>query len=471
MTMQTNITLNIGNISLIKKLDAEYNCFNLIFSDVYKKAKNFIPGIKLLISNRLDECIAISRLKDLYSEEAFFQLDFLSIPSERDLYRDIERIGLKFPFFHQRFQELLLNEKLNAQTQNLDFTSSYFEGSGGSLGEYGYSRDGQPNKKQLTIGVSTGINGIPSAITIQKGNVQDKKHFQVLVKAAGVVLEEKSLLVFDCGGNTKNNKLLVRNKNFHYLTLKPKKISPYKSAIEVFNRSEKKEITINGMTYQSVKNKKENEIEYIYFSEKHKNEQLTNKDRKFQKEIKKNKSVLKKTEDGKEIDQYLTEKGYVTTIGTLQETLQTLDNPFVKGIEGFFILESSLDVEPEKILALYKDKDKAEKFFRSMKEGAELRPMRHWSDNAILGYIFIVFLTNFLINLTLLKTKDIEVKNTKLLKKYLKKLTLVVIYEENGQKRLVLANVSEQLSKILGDFIEKCIQKPPNLVEVQQKIP
>jgi len=34
--------------------------------------------------------------------------------------------------------------------------------------------------------------------------------------------------------------------------------------------------------------------------------------------------------------------------------------PKINGLEGFFILESSLDIEPERALALYKDKDKAE---------------------------------------------------------------------------------------------------------------
>lgn len=49
------------------------------------------------------------------------------------------------------------------------------------------------------------------------------------------------------------------------------------------------------------------------------------------------------------------------------------------GVEGFFILESYMDDEPVKILKLYKERDKAEKFIRALKEGKELRPVRHWS--------------------------------------------------------------------------------------------
>ncbi len=50
------------------------------------------------------------------------------------------------------------------------------EGSKAELAEFGYSRDKIPDKLQINFGIATGINGIPTALTIQKGNVHDKKH-------------------------------------------------------------------------------------------------------------------------------------------------------------------------------------------------------------------------------------------------------------------------------------------------------
>jgi hypothetical protein len=61
----------------------------------------------------------------------------------------------------------------------------------------------------------------------------------------------------------------------------------------------------------------------------------------------------------------------------LQKTLGQIKNPFITSLEGYFILESSVDEKPEKILRLYKDKDKTEKLIRNIKEGTELRPMRN----------------------------------------------------------------------------------------------
>ena len=453
--MKQNVTVSIGSLALIDKINDEYNFFARIFSGLNGKAKNLVQSTKLFIYNRLNECFATNNLLTGYSGELFELLKFKDKPGERTLYRDLSRIGKSHVFLLEKYQQFLQEENLVTDTQFMDFSSSYFEGKAQALGEFGYSRDGQPGKKQLTFGISTGINEIPSALTIQKGNVQDKTHFRFMLKTCEAVLEKNSLLIFDCGGNTKDNKKGIRIKEFHYLTLKPKKVSVYKKFIEQYKKGKKEEVKINDVTYSCVKIKDDEEINYIFFCEKLKQEQLALKERKFKRELKRNKGVLKKTKTGKQIDEYLTEEGVVTTTGHLQKTLASIENPRINGLEGYFILESSLDMESERALALYKDKDKAEKLFRNIKEGTELRPMRHWSTDAIIGYILVIFLTNFLTNLTLLKTKNPLVKNTKLLKKYLRKLTLVIIYPPNGFKFKFLANINPEITSILGDYIQK----------------
>ncbi|MEM3455344.1 MAG: hypothetical protein QXT72_02150 [Candidatus Micrarchaeia archaeon] len=54
-----------------------------------------------------------------------------------------------------------------------------------------------------------------------------------------------------------------------------------------------------------------------------------------------------------------------------------MENPCISSIEDFFIFETSIDSDPESILRLYKDSDKAEKFIRSLKKCLEIRPIRH----------------------------------------------------------------------------------------------
>ena len=125
------------------------------------------------------------------------------------------------------------------------------------------------------------------------------------------------------------------------------------------------------------------------------------------------------------------------------------------GLEGFFVLESSVDDEPEKILTAYKNRDRAEKFIRDLKEGAEMRPIRHWSKQAVIGYVLIVFLTKVLVSLTQFFCEKPAVKNLKVLKKYLMNLTLTIVYPSFGYGIRIISNFSPELHPILGDFVRK----------------
>ena len=461
--MKTNVAVSIGALALIEKVNCEHQLFSRLFKGIGGKAKNLISSTKLFIYNRLGECFATNTLLSGYSTELFEQLGFKKVPGERSLYRDLERLGKNHVFIIDNYQELIRKDSLVTDKQFLDTSSSYFEGKADAFGAYGYSRDHEPGKKQLTFGISTGINSIPTALTIQKGNVQDKTHFRFMVNACKAVLDKNSLLIFDNGCNTKANKSLIRESSFHYLTLKAKNVKVYKKFIELYRQGERHEVIINNNNYDCVKVSINEEVNYIFFSEKFKQEQLALKKRKYAKELKKNGTILNKTKSGEPIGEYFTEEGVVTTKGSLQKTLESIENPRINGLEGFFILECSLDLTPIQTLALYKDKDKAEKFFRSIKEGTELRPMRHWSKNAIIGYILVIFLTNFIVNLTLLRSPNAVVKNTKLLKKYLSKLTLVIIYPPSGFRFTFLANICPEITGLLGDFIERYRDKSLNL--------
>lgn len=461
--MKQNVTFSIGNIAIIDKVNEKYQLFNKLFDNLGTKAKNIKNSAKLFCYNRLGDCVAINQLNEIYPEELFRQLSFKEVPAERSFYRDLNRIGQRVPFFLERYQEIIKSNGLASEKQFMDFSSSYFEGNKSKLGELGYSRDHEPGKEQLTFGISTGINNIPTGLTIQKGNVQDKKHFKFMLNTVKRLLKEGSLLIFDCGGNTEKNKEKIKKLKFNYLTLKPKKKNTYRKYIDIFNKSKKESIVINEIEYKCVKIKEENEIQYIFHSAELFKDQKKKRNHKFERELKKNEPKLIKVKKGKIIGSYISKEGYILAKGSIQKLLSEIKNPFITGLEGYFILESSVDAEPEKILRLYKDKDKAEKLIRNIKEGTELRPLRHWTTNALIGYLFIVFLTNCIINLTHFLANLPAVKNLKLLKKFLNNLTLTVVYPSNRFKFSVLSNISEEITAILGDFIHKYEDKSLDL--------
>ncbi len=183
----------------------------------------------------------------------------------------------------------------------------------------------------------------------------------------------------------------------------------------------------------------------------------------YQRALEKNDKELKKVKKGKKLGSFITREGYIILHGSLQKTLCPIYNPFINGLEGFFALESSVDDDPGKILPLHKERDKAEKFIRGLKDGLELRPIRHWSTLAVKGYLLLTFLTNFLVNLTLYLAKKPVVRDVWLLRKFLNNLTLTVVYPQNAFKFTVLSNVSNEVITILGDFIGKYEDKSLNL--------
>jgi transposase len=119
------------------------------------------------------------------------------------------------------------------------------------------------------------------------------------------------------------------------------------------------------------------------------------------------------------------------------------------------VLESSVRAPPSEILRLYKDRDQAEKLIRDLKEGMDLRPLRHWTKKGVMGYVLVVFLANFVLRLTVHRAENAVVKNGKLLKNYLQSLTVAVVYPDQGFRFRVLANVGTEIRSIFGPFIDR----------------
>ncbi len=217
-----SVSFGIGNVMVIDKVNDVFNFFSELFDGLNTKA-HLKQTAKLLIYNRLGKCTSVNRINSIYPKELFDFIGFKEAPHKKAIYRDLQRIGDKSEIILNRYQILLKRENLVANKQFIDFSSSYFEGIKSVLSALGYSRDNQPGKKQITFGISTGINNIPTALTIQKGNVQDKPHMRSMIKTVEKVFPEGTLCIFDTGGNTKENKSMIRKRNLHYLTLRPKK--------------------------------------------------------------------------------------------------------------------------------------------------------------------------------------------------------------------------------------------------------
>lgn len=144
----------------------------------------------------------------------------------------------------------------------------------------------------------------------------------------------------------------------------------------------------------------------------------------------------------------------------MQKNIYEIKNPYITGLEGFFVLESSVDEEPYKILKLYKSKDIIEKLIRNIKEGIELRPINHITKEAVIGYLIVVFIANCIIQLSHFLSKSNVDKNLKLLKKSLNCLTVTFVYDKSVFRFSVLSNISQEIRGILGNSLKEFREKP-----------
>ena len=76
-------------------------------------------------------------------------------------------------------------------------------------------------------------------------------------------------------------------------------------------------IKINGVEYRCLKVSEDSEIQYIFFSEKLRKEQLEKRGKKFKRELEKNDSKLWKMKRGKELATYISREGYILAKGSL----------------------------------------------------------------------------------------------------------------------------------------------------------
>ena len=103
--MKQNVTFPIGAVALIDKADAQTGFFRAVFGGLGGRARDFIPCIKLLMANKLEESVAIHRLIDFTPKEKFDALGFSKLISDRTLNRTLERIGKNRQFVIDRYQQ------------------------------------------------------------------------------------------------------------------------------------------------------------------------------------------------------------------------------------------------------------------------------------------------------------------------------------------------------------------------------
>jgi transposase len=139
---------------------------------------------------------------------------------EDELYEALDWVATEQPLIEQRLYREYVRRAGQPPTLVLyDVTSSYLEGQGNELGEYGYNRDGKKGKKQIVIGLLTGPDGEPLSVEVFRGNTTDpqtvKAQIDKWVERFGV---QEAVLVGDRGMIKAKGKQALENADFRYIS-------------------------------------------------------------------------------------------------------------------------------------------------------------------------------------------------------------------------------------------------------------
>jgi transposase len=335
----------------------------------------------------------------------------------------------------------------------IDWTSIHFEAQPTDLIQYGYSRDHRPDRPQVTIGVAQDQRSqLPVGLSIQPGNMNDQTHFKHTYHQIKSGLRTGSVLVFDAGPAGSPNLDLLVSDNMQYLTRMKLNTSDVERHLSTFNKKEWTRVN-SGNKDEEIYGKKlvfPSRIKYLYFSQTRYDSIMTNRRKQLEKDYDEAVTLRKTIETGKKprkkyrnSNQFInTSISYMFPLKGIsrKEAINRALQESITGKEGFFALLSNKFFSVHEALIFYREKDRLEKLFHSMKNEIRLRPTRCWTQEAIYGSILIVFLAQLVINMLRYKHVSLRRVSTKFIMQSLKNFALTIISGGNGRKKRVFSN-------------------------------
>jgi transposase len=273
-------------------------------------------------------------------------------------------------------------------------------GPGEELGQYGFSKDHRPDRKQIVVGVVLDNQGRPICCELWPGNVADvktlipvvdrlKKRFHIgsicIVADRGMISREtiaqlqakEGKVRFILGARLRSVKeireeVLSRGGRYHEVH-PPRQKSKDPSPLKV------KEVSVGDHRYIVCHNEEQ------AAKDRHDREAILAK---LEEQLKHGAKSL------------VGNKGYRKYLRQAKRGAFLIDQQKVKSesrFDGKWVLRTDTDLPPAEVALKYKDLLLVESIFRSMKSILETRPIFHKCDDTIRGHVFCSFLALLLI--------------------------------------------------------------------------
>jgi transposase len=454
ITPNKNKTLPIGTIQTVKTIFEELHLLPVL--DNLKHCGHSLSSlITGLVSYKLTEDLSVVHSHSWMNNNQTLLQELQLTPFGKDaLYRGLEKIGEhRHTILHHILRTLKNKYNVGLDMVFMDWTSTHFEAQPNHLIQYGYSRDHRPDRPQITIGLAQDQRSqLPVGLTIQPGNMNDQTHFKHTYDQIKPGLRKGSCLVFDAGATGNPNLDLLVSDNMRYLSRMKLNNSDVKMHLNTFNKKEWAHV-VTGNKEEEVYGKKlvfPSRIKYLDLSQTLYDTIMMNRLKQLEQDYDDALSLRKVIETGrKPRKKYRNSNHFLRTYVSYMFPLkgmsrkEAIDHALqqsITGKEGFFALVSNKDFSVHEALRFYREKDRLEKMFHSMKNEINLRPTRVWKQEEIYGSILIVFLAQLVISMLRYKHVALRRVSTKFIMQSLKNFALTIIQNDNGRSNRVFSN-------------------------------
>ena len=370
--------------------------------------------VKLLVVNRIcDPCSKLALLEWL--DTVHFPGFEAKRPAYQHLLRAMDRlIAVKEktePIVARMFRD---KGKLEGELVFYDITSTWFDGDRSLVEEdirqYGYSRDGRFDRRQITIGVVMGRDGIPLCHHVFPGNTVDKATVTEVVADLKERFKLRSVIfVGDRGMLSEDNVDALLQEEFGYIVAHPlRRGALAREGIRLlagkFDRGSHNEQFAEDVS-SGIRCVLAYSPEIAAEVREGRERRLAEADAFVKEKLARLKKPAprgrKPTPQGTydRIRDYLRDKGllslYLLEISGEKLTIKAdkKAREWEEVIDGMLLLETTDLTSPmEEIVKRYKELAEIERGWRALKSTLLLRPVYHWTEERIRAHVFICVL-------------------------------------------------------------------------------
>jgi transposase len=294
-----------------------------------------------------------------------------------------------------------------------DLTSSYFEGEGPELAEYGYSRDSRPDRKQIVLALVVTREGLPIYHEVLAGNTADVTTLSQTVEVLrGRFQIRKTVFVCDRGLVSQENLDKLDQIGFPYIiSLRPRNNEEAQALYQKTLFGFESDSSLNGLL---IKEARRDKIRYIQC---HNPEVAREKKKGREQRYTKIRAEIKRLEKRFQRGQLTERDLYHRVFKVLEDKrMATYFDPKIEDgrlilyirpevwereayLDGKFFLKTNLssdELATPEVVRSYKQLQEVERAFRELKDFLKIRPIFHYTDSRVRAHVFICVLAYLL---------------------------------------------------------------------------